>query len=65
MLIAALHSTDEGMTREDLSRDRIFSMLECVKQGKVYVMPDDNIISRPGPRIVLAIEDMARVLYGD
>ena len=40
-------------------------MLECVKQGKVYVMPDDNIISRPGPRIVLAIEDMARVLYGD
>jgi iron complex transport system substrate-binding protein len=65
MLIAAFHSTDEGMTREDLSRDRIFSMLECVKQGKVYVMPDDNIISRPGPRIVLAIEDMARVLYGD
>lgn len=65
MLIAALHSTDEGMTREDLSKDRIFSLLECVKQGKVYVMPDDNIISRPGPRIVLAIEDMARVLHGE
>lgn len=65
MLIAALHSTDEGMTREDLSKDRIFSLLECVKQGKVYVMPDDNIISRPGPRIVLAIEDMAEVLHGE
>ncbi|MDD3704984.1 MAG: cobalamin-binding protein [Clostridiaceae bacterium] len=65
MLIAALHSTDEGMTKEDLSKDRIFSLLECVKQGKVYVMPDDNIISRPGPRIVLAIEDMAEVLHGE
>jgi iron complex transport system substrate-binding protein len=65
MLIAALHSTDEGMTAEDLSKDRIFSMLECVKQGRVYVMPDDNVISRPGPRIVLAIEEMARVFYGE
>ena len=65
MLIAALHSTDEGMTREDLSGDRLFSLLECVKQGKVYIMPDDNIISRPGPRIVQAIEDMSKVLHGE
>jgi len=65
MLIAALHSTDEGMTREDLSGDRLFSLLECVKQGRVYIMPDDNIISRPGPRIVQAIEDMSKVLHGE
>ena len=65
MLIAALHSTDEGMTKEDLSGDRLFSLLECVKQGKVHIMPDDNIISRPGPRIVQAIEDMSKVLHGE
>ena len=65
MLIAALHSTDEGMTREDLSGERLFGLLECVKQGKVYIMPDDNIISRPGPRIVQAIEDMSKVLHGE
>ena len=65
MLIAALHSTDEGMTKEDLSGDRLFSLLECVKQGKVHIMPDDNIISRLGPRIVQAIEDMSKVLHGE
>ena len=63
ILVAALHSTDKGMTKEDLSKNQIFSKLECVKKGKVYVMSDDNIISRPGPRIVKAIEEMAGVFY--
>jgi iron complex transport system substrate-binding protein len=63
ILVAALHSTDKGMTKEDLSKNQIFSKLECVKKGKVYVMSDDNIISRPGPRIVQAIEEMAGVFY--
>jgi iron complex transport system substrate-binding protein len=65
MLVAALHSTDNGMNKEDLSENQIFNKLECVKQGKVYVMPDDNIISRPGPRIVLAIEEMEKVFFGE
>lgn len=65
MLIAALHSTDNGMNKEDLSKNQIFNKLECVKQGKVFVMPDDNIISRPGPRIVQAIEQMEKVFYGE
>lgn len=65
MLVAALHSTDKGMNKEDLSKNQIFSKLECVKQGKVYVMADDNVISRPGPRIVQAIEDMEKAFYGE
>ena len=65
MIIAALHSTDKGMAKEDLSKNQIFSKLECVKKGKVYVMSDDNVISRPGPRIVQAVEEMARVFYGE
>ncbi|HWR60747.1 MAG TPA: cobalamin-binding protein, partial [Clostridia bacterium] len=65
ILVAALHSTDRGMNKEDLSKHKIFSKLECVKAGKVYVMPDDNVISRPGPRIVQAIEEMQSVFYGE
>lgn len=65
ILVAALHSTDKGMTKEDLSKDQIFSKLECVKQGRVYVMSDDNIISRPGPRIIQAIEEMNKMFSGE
>lgn len=65
MLIAALHSTDKGMAKADLEKNQIFSKLQCVKAGKVYVMSDDNIISRPGPRIVQGIEEMQRALYGE
>lgn len=65
MLVAALHSTDEGMTKEDLKKSRIFNKLECVRQGRIYVMSDDNIISRPGPRIVQAIEEMNRAFFGE
>lgn len=65
MLVAALHSTDNGMNKEDLSKNQIFNKLECVKQGKVYVMTDDNVISRPGPRIVQAIEEMEQVFFGE
>lgn len=63
ILISALHSTDKGMTKEDISKNPIFSKLECVKKGNVYIMSDDNIISRPGPRIVQAVEEMSKVLY--
>lgn len=65
MLVAALHSTDKGMNKEDLSKNQIFSKLNAVKQGKVHVMTDDNIISRPGPRIVQAVEEMYRAFYGE
>lgn len=65
MLVAALHSTDKGMNKEDLSKNQIFSKLEAVKQGKVHVISDDNIISRPGPRIVQAVEEMYEVFYKD
>lgn len=65
MLVAALHSTDKGMSKEDLSRNPVFSKLECVKQGKVHVMTDDNVMSRPGPRIVLAIEELYGVFFNE
>jgi iron complex transport system substrate-binding protein len=65
MLVAALHSTDKGMNKEDLSKNPVFSKLECVKNGKVYVMTDDNVMSRPGPRIVQAVEELYGVFFAE
>lgn len=65
ILIAALHSTDEGMRKEDFLQDDFFQKLDCVKNGNVHIMSDDNIVSRPGPRIVDAIYEMAKVLHSD
>lgn len=38
--------------------------ISAVRNGRVYPL-DDNIASRPGPRIVDALEAIARVLYPD
>lgn len=65
ILVSAFHSTDKGMTKEDISQNPIFSRLEAVKKGKVHIMSDDNIVSRPGPRIVDAIREMAETFYSE
>lgn len=65
ILIAAYHSTDEGMRKEDIMKDELFSKLPCVRDGKIHVMTDDNIVSRPGPRVVEAIREMAEALHND
>lgn len=65
MIISAYHSTDEGMSKEDLMKNPLFRNLDCVKKGNIYVMKDDNTISRPGPRIVDAALEMAKALHGD
>ncbi len=65
ILVAAFHSTDDGITKDNIAKNPIYSKLDCVKKGHIYVMSDDNIISRPGPRIVKAIEEMAAAFYGE
>lgn len=65
ILIAAYHSTDKGMRKEDFIEDNLFKKLECVKNEKIHIMSDDNIVARPGPRIIDAIYEMAKVLHND
>jgi hypothetical protein len=36
----------------------VMSAIEAVRNGKVYVISDSNIIERPGPRIVRGLEEM-------
>ncbi|GBE54266.1 vitamin B12-binding protein precursor [archaeon BMS3Bbin15] len=36
----------------NISKDSVLSNLKAVKDNKMYVVPDPNIVNRPGPRIV-------------
>ena len=64
-LLSSLHATNEGVTVDFYKQSPVFKNLDSVKNGKVYLMSDDNVVSRPGPRIVQAIEEIAKVLHSD
>lgn len=51
-----------GVTPEEVSRRAGWRALSAVKSGKVYVF-DDNLASRPGPRLVDGLETLARILH--
>lgn len=61
IIVSAKFSTNKGLTKEDIMKNPLFSKLPCVKQGKVYIVKDDNIISRSGPRIVDSISELSDV----
>lgn len=39
-----------------IRNDTVLSKLRAVKNNKMYVVPDSNIVERPGPRIVSGLE---------
>lgn len=47
-----------------LSRLAGWNSLKAVREGRVYQI-DPDIVSRPGPRIAEALEQVARLLYSD
>ncbi len=51
----------------DLENDTIWSELSAVQNGRVYIMTGqaDNVFCRPGPRMVDAVEIMAKILHPD
>ncbi|MGB7603915.1 MAG: ABC transporter substrate-binding protein [Lutisporaceae bacterium] len=63
-LFSSKHATNEGVTADFYRDSPLFKNLDSVKNNKIYLMSDDNIVSRPGPRIVQAIEEIAKVLHG-
>lgn len=48
-------------TIEDVSAANGYSELTAVKEGNVYIM-DADLISRPGPRIVECLEQIAKII---
>jgi iron complex transport system substrate-binding protein len=53
-----------GVTVESLSDRAGWSVLSAVQNGQVFPF-DDSISSRPGPRLVDALEELARLLHPD
>lgn len=53
-----------GMTAEMIKARAGWGALNAVKDGKIYAF-DDNLVSRPGPRLVDGLESIAHLLHPD
>ncbi len=53
-----------GVTAEMVKARAGWDALNAVKQGKIYAF-NDNLVSRPGPRLVDGLEAMAKLLHPD
>lgn len=53
-----------GVTPEAVTARSGWEAISAVKDGKVFTF-DDNLVSRPGPRLVDGLEEMARLLHPD
>jgi iron complex transport system substrate-binding protein len=51
-----------GGTPEETKRRPGWSVISAVKNNRVYPV-DDNAVSRPGPRVVEGLEQVAKLLY--
>jgi iron complex transport system substrate-binding protein len=51
-----------GVTAEQVQARPSWADLEAIKSGQVFVF-DDNLVSRPGPRMVEGLEAMAKFLH--
>ena len=53
-----------GITPEDVFARNAWDSISAVKNKQVYTF-DDNLVSRPGPRMVDGLEAMAKLLHPD
>lgn len=63
--IIILADHDFGETAEKVQARAGWSEMTAVKEGRIVEVDDVNLISRPGPRIVEAVEYIARALHPD
>jgi iron complex transport system substrate-binding protein len=54
----------DQLTSDVIATREGWSNISAVKDNRIYII-DGNIVSRGGPRVVDALEDIARVLYPD
>ncbi|NJE03299.1 ABC transporter substrate-binding protein [Thermococcus sp. MV11] len=57
-------SPNAGIKPEDLCSGPLADV-DAVKNGRVYVLSDENLVVRPGPRIVHGLEEIAEYLHPD
>ena len=53
-----------GVTAESLSERPGWNNISALLNNKIYAF-DDNLVSRPGPRLVDGLEELARLLHPD
>lgn len=51
-----------GVTPEDVASRTGWEVIQAVQTGKVYTF-DDNLVARPGPRLVEGLEKMAQLIH--
>ena len=57
-------SAHAGISPEELCNTELTNT-DALRNGRVYVISDDNTVSRPGPRIVHGLEEIAEYLHPD
>jgi iron complex transport system substrate-binding protein len=62
--VILLGDSNYGVTPENVAARAGWDGLLAVQTGQVFAF-DDNLISRPGPRLVEALERIARILHPD
>jgi len=50
------------ISKEVLQEHLVWKQMTAVKQDRIYLI-DGDIVSRPGPRIVQGLEEMARIIH--
>jgi iron complex transport system substrate-binding protein len=60
--IIVLGDAAYGVTPEDVALRTGWDAIEAVKNGQVYPF-DDDLASRPGPRLIDGLEEMARLFH--
>jgi len=53
-----------GVTLEDVQSRTGWESLSAIREGRLFTF-DDNLVSRPGPRLVDGLEAMAKLLHPD
>jgi len=62
--IIVLGDPNYGVTAEDVAQRPGWEVITAVRNGAIYPI-DDNLISRPGPRVVQGIETLTRIIHPD
>ena len=64
MLADSAQFTPQKETPETVAARPGWDSIRAVKQGRIYAV-SPSLVSRPGPRIVLGLEELAALLYPD
>lgn len=58
-----IHHFTSGQSKEDIKSRKGWKDVSAVKDDRIYQFPDENLVIRPGPRIVEGLEIVARMLH--